>query len=258
MLVTNVTIAEETPVGPYAQPEWTLTRRFTTTRVFVQQPPGGMSVEQWVRTRYKDGEAKHLVQEEFAFGLPGRLQVDLYYNWDVDGEGQVQHDNVAVELRHALADWGKLPLNPAVYGEYKLVDDGGDVVEAKLLLCEELAQRWHWGLNAVWEREMSLGQAEEWAANQSVSYTVLDRRLGVGIEMKYVWETGKDSRGDPEKKLLIGPSLQWRPTDSMHIDIAPLFGLTDDAPDVEAYLILGKDFGPGFEKARAPVSLRSN
>jgi len=39
-------VTEAAPVGPYNQPEWTTARRFPTTRVYLQQRPGEVGVEQ--------------------------------------------------------------------------------------------------------------------------------------------------------------------------------------------------------------------
>jgi hypothetical protein len=263
VVVKDRALKEETAVGPYKQPEWTMSRRFPTTRVYVQQPPGGVAAEQWVRTRVTDGKAKHRVQEEVEIGLPHRLQLDLYYNWTIDSVGVARQEHVAVELRYALADWGVIPLNPTLYAEYKFADpesDISDVVEAKALLGEEVSAAWHWGLNLVYERELTGEKAEEWAASQAVSYSAVDRKFGIGAEMKYVQETvvAEGMRGAAEHKLLLGPSVQWRPAPNVHLDVAPLFGLTPEAPDMESYLVLGVDFGPANEKARGPVSLKSN
>ncbi len=86
-----------------------------------------------------------MFHEEVEVGLPYRLQMDLYENWISNDKGRLRHHDVAAELRWALADWGKIPLNPTIYGEWKFVDrsQGPDVYEIKLLLGEELAPRWH-------------------------------------------------------------------------------------------------------------------
>lgn len=250
---------ESAPVGPYNQPEWTTARRFPTTRVYVQQPPWGMAVEQWWRSRwYRDGTDKQQFQEEFEIGLPHRFQFDIYENWLKDRQGRVRHDNVALELRWALADWGKILLNPTLYGEWKFSSAGNpDVYELKLLLGEEITPRWHWGLNFIYEQEVGGGRATELAVSQAISYTLLDGKLSLGAEVKFVHETEIGSRGNPEIIVELGPSLQWRPTAHTHLDIVPLFGVTGHSPHVESFIVFGFDFGPGNERGRAPVSLKS-
>ena len=67
--------------------------------------------------------------------------------------GDFHYQSFNVELRWALADWGKIWGNPTLYAEYKFADEhwGPDVYEFKLLLGDQFAPRWHWGVNFVWE-----------------------------------------------------------------------------------------------------------
>lgn len=252
------TLREEQPVGAYGAPAWTAVRRFPTTRVYLQRAPGEMAVEQWWRGRfYEDGTRKQRFQEEFEMGLPGRLQLDTYINWTMVSDEPTRYDSTALELRHAFADWGRCPLNPTVYVEWKAVDEGADVLETKLLLGEELGRGWHWGLNLVREWETGGERAIEYAVSQAFSFTVVDSSFSVGVEMAYSEETVAGGRSDPERSGRIGPSVQWRPTARTHLDIVPLFGVTDEAPDVEAYVVAGIDFGGGEKRGHAPVSLQS-
>src|ERR1043166_1334572 len=150
-------LTEEQKVGPAAQPEWTTHRRFSTTRAYIQQLPWEAGFEQWYRGRFfRDKPAGNLLQEEFSLGLPYRFQRDIYENETIDSHGRIRHDNIATEVRWALADWGKIPLNPALYAEWKFADksQGPDVYELKLLLAEEIAPRWHWAFNAIYEQEV--------------------------------------------------------------------------------------------------------
>jgi len=250
---------EEKAIGPQAQPEWTTRRRFSTTRVYLQKQPWEIGFEQWWRGRFfRDGSAGHLVEEELELGLPYRAQLDLYENWMIDGRRRARHHDVAVELRYALADWGKIPLNPTLYGEWKFVDrtQGPDVYELKLLLGEQLAPRWHWAFNGILEQEVGKTRATEWAFNQGLSYTMIDSKLSAGLEMEFNHETTKTSRGHPEIRFLLGPSLQWRPTPRFHVDLVPLGGLTHDSPRVEAFVVFGIDFGNVTGQHFTPNPLR--
>ncbi len=252
-------LREEQPTGAYGNPEWTQHRRFSTTRVFIQKNPWEVGIEQWGRWRnYSDGTDKFLFTEEIEIGLPGRIQLDLYYDWVVEG-GKADHKDVAFELRYALADWGVLWGNPTLYGEYKLVDPqhGGDVYEFKLLLGDDFGSGWHWGVNFIYEQELSGEKAREMAVTLGIGYTVIDEKLSVGLEAKYANETVLGSRGDAEQKVLVGPSLQFRPTTNTHIDLVGLAGVTKDAPDFEGWLIFGIDFGRTEDKSTpSPVSGR--
>ena len=252
-------LKEESPAGAWGQPEWVQSRRFATTRVHIQRSPGEVALEQWWRGRLKDGKFSHRFQEEIEFGLPGRIQIDLYQDWTVE-ENKAEHLDFAAEIRWAPADWGVIPLNPALYLEYKWTDRdrGGDVIEPKLLLGDELWPGVHYGLNFVYERELSGEEAEEWQITQGISWTVIDETLSLGLEAKYVNETAAESRGDPEHKCLLGPSIQWRPTHNTHLDLVALAGMTAESPDMEAWLVFGIDFDVGKgthqKKVHGPVS----
>ena len=72
---------EEMPVGEYEQPQWTTFRRFPSTRIYLQTPPGGVQFEQWFEFRKKKdngGDDETRVRQELEFGLGHRLQLDLY------------------------------------------------------------------------------------------------------------------------------------------------------------------------------------
>ncbi len=243
--------------GAYGQPGWVQRRPFALSRVHIQRNPGEITVEQWMRVRDTDGETKFLMSEEIEFGLPGRIQLDFYYDWTIE-DSKADHLDFAGEVRWAPADWGVIPLNPAFYLEYKVTDPsrGGDVIEPKLLLGENFGDGWHWGLNFVYERELSGEKAEELAITQSISKTITES-LSLGVEMAWKRETVDGDRNNPEKKFIVGPSIQWRPTPSMHIDMVGLFGCTKDSPDFEGWLIVGFDFGgPSKTPSNRPVSSR--
>src|SRR5690242_17627382 len=105
-------LKEEQLVGPNQQPEWTTQRRFATTRIYVL-PPGEVEFEQWWKGKFpREGKSDHLFQSEISLGLPYRLQLDVYANIEQTPERSLRYTGNQVELRYALADWGKIPFNP--------------------------------------------------------------------------------------------------------------------------------------------------
>jgi len=252
-------LREERPVGPYNQPEWTTRRRFATTRAYVL-PQGAIEIEQWWRGKWPDeGGPSHQFQTELGVGLPGRFQLDLYQNFEHPAGGDFTHAGSAVEVRWAFADWGKIFLNPPLYGEWKFTDGGPDVGEVKLLLADEFGTGWHGATNLIFEQQSGGTHETEIALSAAVSYTVRDGELALGIETKVERASGDGVHGPFEVEVLLGPSVQWRPTPRVHVDFVPLFGLTGDSPTLEAYLVVGIDLGPSPEAhfGRSPTSLRS-
>jgi hypothetical protein len=252
-------LSQQTLVGPNQQPEWTTTRTFSTSRVYVR-PPGTFAIVNFWTPEFKDGEDEHAVRHEIEIGLPYRFQLDLYQNWGI-GDGKSFYKGSSVELRYALAKWGKIPLNPTLYGEWNFNDNAHDVWELKLLLGETFANRWNWAANFTFEQETGGEREREIALSSALTYPVIDPTLNVGVEMLWERKTAKESRSHPEYEFLVGPSVNVHPTRSSFITIAPLFGVTEDSPDVEVFVVAGFKipFGgpPGADEqeSTAPASM---
>jgi hypothetical protein len=242
----NAPIAEEDLIGDYGQPRWTAHRRFGETRVYVM-PKGMVEFEYWLRPEVaKDGPTQFSSMYEVGFGLPGRLQLDLYAVANKTGpEGTLSVDQQKVEVRYAFADWNRIPGNPTLYLEWTQNSGGPDAVEGKLLFGGQLTSRWHWGSNLVFEHEISGAQENSHEWTTGLSYTARDMKVGVGVETQLALVNSLDdhgARGPMTTAFLVGPSLQFRPLPQMHLDIAPLLGLNHDAPRTKWFVVLGYEF----------------
>ena len=247
---------EELPLGPHGQPEWTVPRRFATTRVYVL-PPWHVETELGWRTEWPDhGRTKYRLQEEVEIGLPYRFQLDIE-NADNLGHGSSGHAFNAIELRYALAGWNEIPLNPTINVEWKFADSAADAFEVQLLTGGELVSRWHWGSDIFFENQIGDDEEREFAWSVALSYLVVDSRLSAGAEFKAAvgWDETND---DAEYEFLLGPSIQWRPLDRVHVDVVPLFGLGADSPVAQLFVFIGVDFGAESEvgEVTEPASLR--
>jgi hypothetical protein len=80
----------------------------------------------------------------------------------------------------------------------------------------------------------------EWTLG--LSHTLSDDKFSLGVESKFAIEDEKGGRGDWGEDLRIGPSLQWRPLPQMHIDVAPLFGITGDSKRADIFVVAGWEF----------------
>ncbi len=239
-------LSESTPIGVTGRPEWTSARRFPGTRVYLQQEPWEVGIESWWRIKnHRDGTLSHRLLEEVEIGLPYRMQLDLYNDIEGNQEGRFHCQSFNVELRWALFDWGKVWGNPTLYAEYKFADHhwGPDVYETKLLLGDQFAQRWHWGVNFVWEAETGGEREQEFQIAGGLSYSVIDGKLGVGVEFLYDHDTVKGGRSTPANQFSIGPSIQWRVTRHWHVDLSCMFGTSNDSDRQIGFLVIGYDFG---------------
>lgn len=235
-------LRENDPVGTYGQPRWTASRRFPGVRTYVI-PENSIEFEYWTRAdipRHGAAEIQHMF--ELEFGLPHRLQLDLYGIARTEGSrGRVFFDQ-QVELRYALANYGKLWGNPALYVEYIHRDDRADKVEAKLLLTGEIAPRWHWAQNILVEAEIAGEREYEYGWTGGLSYTVIDEKFSVGAEAQFSLFDTHWHRGRYRDEAFIGPSLQYRPTSHTHLDFAPLIGVDHETPAAKLFFIFGYEF----------------
>jgi len=234
-------LREEDRVGTYAQPLWTADRRFVETRVYVR-PEGSLQFEYWfIPTFNRHGKTDIETQYEVEFGLGHRIQLDLYLNPNWVGSGPTNLDE-AIELRYAFADWGVLWGNPTYYIEYTHVDGGPDQLETKLLFGGELARRLHWGWDLTYQRNMGGDNENTYETTGGLSYTLQDNRFDTGAEFKFQENEFHGSRGHFHDNVFLGPSFQYRPLERMHIDLAPLIGLTHESPTTEVFLVVGWEF----------------
>lgn len=240
-------LREEDRVGSYGQPRWTATRRFPTTRVYIV-PEGKLELEYWLRATFnKDGTVKYRSLYEAEIGLPHRFQFDIYLRTDEArggaNDGEV-YQSQQLELRYALADWGRLPGNPTLYLEWIRHDerDEPDQIEPKLLFGGDLFPRWHWGVNFVGEFQTGGELEREYSVRSGLSYTVRDSRLSVGTECQASFTDTREDRGDYETSVVLGPSLQYKPFPQFTMNTAPLFGVTDDSPTAQVWFNCGYEF----------------
>jgi hypothetical protein len=252
-------LRQELPVGSYGQPEWTTERAFSNSRVYVR-PAGTIEFNQFWTPEFADGQVTHSFREEVEIGLPYRFQLDVYQNWGIE-KGDAFYKGSSVELRYALANWGKIPLNPTLYGEWSFNDNAPDVWELKLLLGQTFAHRWNWAGNFTFEHEDGGARERVFEMSSALTYALIDQTLNVGVEVLFERATEAGSRNDPAYEFLIGPSINVRPTRNTFITVSPQFGVTDDSPDAEVFVIAGFNFSfggprsPGEEGVRAPASM---
>ena len=207
-------------VGKYGQPRWTTRRHFVGTRVYVA-PPGAASVEAWFEMKAGSGGGDVRVRSlyEFSIGLGARFQADLYIRLQHDGDQPVFLESERVELRWALADWGKIPGNPTLYLEWIRQTYGPQKLEAKLLFGGSLTDRLYWGLNLFFERELWGSElSNEYGGTAGISYSLVERKFALGAELRIEAVDVRDERFQArELEFLLGPSISFQPIDGAHI-----------------------------------------
>ena len=168
-----------------------------------------------------------------------------------------------LEGRYALANWNKLPLNPAISAEYRfgLSNALPDSGELALLISRDFPNLIEWAMNIFVARDFGGGQPTTGGFVQSVEVPVLlpEEKLEVGLEMQY--RSGGESIGVERtiKGLAIGPTLAWRPTKNVRFDLSPLIGCSDHTPAVQVFAVFSFSFGgPAAGEVETPVSTRGH
>jgi len=265
-----------------APPAYSRSRFSNLTNAYVLPPWTFFFGEIYEGDAFQHGPPDHLFTQEIEMGLPYRFGVAAETTLE-RFHGGGGFETVSLEGRYALADWGKIPLNPTLFVEYKFgvgpirheegpppppgeeEEESGppqhpDAYELRLLLSQEFCQRWEWALNAFFEKENTLDRGREWGFAQSVVTPILlpEEQLKVGVEMEYRNFSVKDTRGNADNIFVVGPTVAYRTSKNTRFDVSTLFGCTDDSPHVEVFAVFSWLLGGGHEQeAEAPVSTRN-
>ncbi len=281
-----LTITGDELPGAYGAPGGFSRSRFSPlTNAYVLPPGSVYAALIYEGDAFREGKPDHLLSQEIEVGLPYRFGLAIE-NRIERFAGETENSSFSIEGRYALADWGKIPLNPTIFAEYKFgtgkilheegpppppeeaaaaaadgPPDRPDAYEFRLLLSQEFGGRYEWAFNAFFEKENTGDRGREWGFAQSIQTPILlpRERLKAGVEMKYQNFTVKDTRGSAIHRFAIGPSISFKPAAHMRFDVAPLFGVTEDSPRVQVFAIFSYVFGGGDEpnEAEAPASTRN-
>ncbi len=191
-------------------------------------------------------------------GLPARFTIGVQNEFDRVA-GDMLERSFTLEGRYALANWNKLPLNPAISAEYRFGLRSGlpDSTEVALLVSHDFPHLVEWVMNVFVDREFGARSSTNAGFAQSVEIPVLlpEEKLEVGLEMQYRsgGETGALRRAS--KGLAVGPTLAWRPSQRLRFDLSPLVGCSDHTPALEVFAIVSFSFGRTTEgETETPAS----
>jgi len=282
-----VITGEEVPSSYGATPGFSRSRFSNLTQAYVLPPGAVFAGLIYQGDAQKFNRPDHMLTQEIEIGLPGRFGL-AFENSIENFRGRTQDRTFSAELRYALADWNVIPLNPTIFVEYKfglghiLHDEGPpepmgkgeaeeflmerkplpDAVEVRFLFAQDFSNNVEWAANIFVEQEIGGDRGREVGFAQSVMFPVLlpNERLKVGAEMQYTsfTDSGLRDEGASSPRVVIGPTVAWKPTKNTRLDVSPLFGVTDDAPRASVFVVFSMLFGGSErEQAEAPASTRN-
>jgi hypothetical protein len=252
---------EELPSAYGAPPDMSHGRISTLTKSYVLSPFSFELEAGYEGAAFRHGLPSQLFRQEIEMGLPVRFTVGVQ-NQVEHFAGETRDRSFTLEGRYALANWNKLPLNPAISAEYRFglgnaLPDSGEIA---LLISHDFPHLTEWAMNIFADREFSGRGSTSAGFAQSIEMPVLlpEEKLEVGLEMQY--RSGGETSGfrGTTKGLAIGPTLAWRPTKKVRFDLSPLIGCSDHTPAVQVFAVFSFSFGGPTGDAETPASARGH
>ncbi len=282
-----IVTGEEVPSSYGATPDFSRSRFSNLTNAYVLPPGAVYAGLVYQGDSLKFNRPDHMLTQEVEIGLPHRFGI-AFENSIENHRGTTQERTFSIEGRYALADWNKIPLNPTFFVEYKfgigdiLHDEGPpemvpqgegrafleehmplpDSVEVRLLLAQDFSNKVEWAANFFYEQETGGDRGREVGFSQSLMFPILlsNDRLKAGAEMQYTsfTDSGLRAEGTKSARVIIGPTVAWKPSKNTRLDVSPLFGVTDDAPHASVFVVFSMLFGGSeSQQAEAPASTRN-
>jgi len=107
---------EELPTAYGAPPDMSHGRISTLTKSYVLSPFSFELEVGYEGSIFRDGLPSQLFRQEIEMGLPARFTVGVQ-NQVEHFAGDTRERSCTLEARYALANWNKLPVNPAISAE---------------------------------------------------------------------------------------------------------------------------------------------
>jgi hypothetical protein len=186
--------AEELPSAYGAPPDLSHGRISTLTKSYVLSPFSFEFEGGYEGSFFRHGLPVSVFRQEVEMGLPARFTVGMQNRID-HFEGDTREFDVTLEAQYALANWNKLPLNPAISAEYRFGESLPDSAELALLVSHDFPHLIEWAMNAFMDREFGGRDSISGGFAQSIEIPILlpEEKLEVGLEMLY--RTGGEIAG---------------------------------------------------------------
>src|SRR6266566_5667333 len=132
--------AGELPSAYGAPPDLSHGRISTLTKSYVLSPFSFELEAGYEGSIFRHGLPSQLFRQEIEMGLPARFTVGVQ-NQVEHFAGDARERGFTLEGRYALANWNKLPLNPAISAEYRfgLSNSSRDSGELALLISPDFS-----------------------------------------------------------------------------------------------------------------------
>ena len=181
----------------------------------------------------QSGTYNSLHQVELEYGITNRLQLAYYevYKWDRTDDWQ--RDDFKIEGKYRFLESGELPVDIALYGEYKNPNGrneaASDELEGKLILSRDFGP-WNVIANLITERKINEHENLQWEYTAGIS-RALNPKIRLGLEVK-----------ETSHELQLMPVIAANLTPHSRILFGPAFGLTRASDDLQLKSIVEIEF----------------
>jgi hypothetical protein len=195
--------AEELPSAYGAPPDLSHGRISTLTKSYVLSPFSFELEAGYEGSIFRHGLPAQLFRQEIEMGLPARFTVGVQ-NQIEHFAGDARDRSFTLEARYALANWNKLPLNPAISAEcrFGFSNAARDSGELALLISHDFPHLIEWAMNIFVDRDFGGSESTNAGFAQSIEVPVLlpEEKLELGLEMQYHSGGEKNGREAPQPK----------------------------------------------------------
>ena len=210
---------------------------------------GELEVELYNDFNFKDTDndstnhSKH--QVELEYGVTNHLQLAYYEVFTWDRPNDWQRDAFKVEAKYRFLESGELPVDIALYGEYKNPNGrdriASDELEGKLIFSKDVGP-WNVIGNLIAERKINEHEDLQWEYTAGVSYAV-NSRVRLGLELKEtLGDQGEFGIRRKNHELQLMPVIAASLTPHTHLLFGTAFGLTRASDDLQVKSILEIEF----------------
>ncbi len=193
----------------------------------------------------KSATYNSLHQVEVEYGITNRLQLAYYEVFKWNRTDDWQRDALKIEAKYRFLESGELPVDVALYGEYKnpngRQDSASDELEGKLILSRDFGQ-WNIIANLITERKINEHEDLQWSYTAGVSYA-LNPKVRLGLELKEtLGDQGEFGIHRKDHQLQLMPVIATSFTPHSRILFGPAIGLTRAADDLQLKSIVEIEF----------------
>ena len=184
-------------------------------------------------------------QVELEYGITDHLQLAYYELFKWDRLKDWQQDASKIEGKYRFLESGELPMDIALYTEYKNPNGhqniASDEIETKLILSRDVGS---WNITANFTAERQINRQEDWQLEYTagVNYPI-DPRIRLGLELREtLGDSSKFCFGGKNRELQLVPGIYANITPHTRVLFGPAIGLTRATDDLQLKSIVEIEF----------------